>query len=297
MKDEDRGLMDDGCPDAETLAAYLDGTLAHGARGRVEAHAADCGDCRSIIAETIRFQDNDAPASDVPLQFPRWTRPRRLLAGLGALAAAAALVLAVRATKETPAGNADPRPALAELVAAVGETRPFEARLTGGFRYGPLQPVMRSGNGAAPSATPAVRIAAARLDQQRLERPSPEATAAFASAELVVGRVSSAVALLEDVTRQRPQSAPAWSDLAAAYLVAAARDGDRAAAARALGAADRARSLDAQQPEALFNRALALEALGRADEARAAWVDLGSRPGGDGWADEARRRAALLERP
>src|SRR6478752_412288 len=43
------------CPDPETLAAYVDGMLDPAARAGVEAHAADCRDCREILADTAAF--------------------------------------------------------------------------------------------------------------------------------------------------------------------------------------------------------------------------------------------------
>ena len=45
----------DACPDPETLAAYVDGMLDPAARAGVEAHAADCRDCREILADTAAF--------------------------------------------------------------------------------------------------------------------------------------------------------------------------------------------------------------------------------------------------
>lgn len=293
-RDESAGA-DEGlsCPDAETLAAYLDGTLERQGRESVEAHAADCAECRSVLAETVHFQIGTSPPRAAVVVLPRGRTERRLFAALGALAAAAAVLLAAWVSLR-PSSSADVqarRPELAELVAAVGDSRPFEPRLTGGFHHGPLQPVMRSGEPAGRQAPPDVRIAAARLDQVRRDRPSPESVAAFATAELVLGRASSAVALLEEVSRQRPESALVWSDLAAAYLVAAERAGDRDAADKALSAADRALALETQLPEALFNRALALEALGRADAARAAWRAYAALPARDAWGDEASRRA------
>src|SRR3954471_18383905 len=45
----------DACPDPETLAAYVDGMLDPAARAAVEAHAADCRDCREILADTAAF--------------------------------------------------------------------------------------------------------------------------------------------------------------------------------------------------------------------------------------------------
>jgi hypothetical protein len=41
----------DPCPDAETLAAYLDGRLTLGEREDVTAHVADCEACYFVVTE------------------------------------------------------------------------------------------------------------------------------------------------------------------------------------------------------------------------------------------------------
>lgn len=294
-KPEEANSVDGGltCPDAEVLAAYLDGTLERAGREGVEAHLAGCAECRSVVAETVRFQLEASPPSTDVVPLTRRRPMPRLVMTLGALAAAAVLLLITWVALRPPSTDMDARrPELAELVAAVGDSRPFEPRLTGGFRYGPLQPVLRSGPGSDLSVRLDLRIAVAKLEQAHVDLSTPERTAAFASAQLVLGRVESALALLEEVTRRRSDSAPVWSDLAAAYLVAASRTDDPDAAGKALVAADRALALNGRLPEALFNRALALEALGRAHEARAVWKTYASLPARDAWTEEATRRAA-----
>jgi anti-sigma factor RsiW len=42
------------CPEAETLAAYIEYILAPRARRRVEAHLADCPSCRKTVALAIK---------------------------------------------------------------------------------------------------------------------------------------------------------------------------------------------------------------------------------------------------
>jgi hypothetical protein len=65
------------------------------------------------------------------------------------------------------------RPELAELVAAVDDRRPVEARLTGGFKWGPVPSETRGD--AASRISPEVAIANAHLEQRlragRTRRP------------------------------------------------------------------------------------------------------------------------------
>ncbi len=52
------------CPDANTLAGYLDGTLSEKERARIEAHLADCPECAAAVDE---LRDLLVPAaSDAP---------------------------------------------------------------------------------------------------------------------------------------------------------------------------------------------------------------------------------------
>jgi hypothetical protein len=69
------------CLDAETLAAWADGTLNRGDRAAVETHASDCGRCQALLAAMVRT----APAA------PSWRMPS--LGWLVPLTAAATAVL------------------------------------------------------------------------------------------------------------------------------------------------------------------------------------------------------------
>ncbi len=48
-------------PELEDLAAFVDGRLTGADRERVVAHVADCDRCREVVAQTMRFQLEDAP--------------------------------------------------------------------------------------------------------------------------------------------------------------------------------------------------------------------------------------------
>ena len=58
------------CLDVETLAAWADGALARPQRAAAEAHAADCGRCRALIAAMVRTAPSPA---DAPAPRRRWS--------------------------------------------------------------------------------------------------------------------------------------------------------------------------------------------------------------------------------
>lgn len=279
------------------LAGYVDGTLTSDEHRTVEGHLADCDNCREVVAETSLARE----AMGVPAEVPAAAEPagrvvtlasrgRRWWPTMGVLAAAAVITVALVIPRMMRPADPSARPELAELVAAVGEARPFEARLTGGFRYGPLAPVMRSGEGGGATPRPEVAAAVAKLEIKALSDSGVASQAAAAAGLLVAGQVPDAVQGLERVTQVEPGRAAYWSDLAAAYLVRATRTGDTEDHRRALEAADRALALAPRLPEALFNRALALDGLGRADEAREAW-DRAVAASDSDWRAATRRRS------
>ena len=67
------GASSQPCVDAETLAAWSEGTLGPGAARTVEAHLAHCEPCRSMLAVFARA----APGPLVPVAVePIWRRWR-----------------------------------------------------------------------------------------------------------------------------------------------------------------------------------------------------------------------------
>lgn len=295
-------LEDRRHPDAERLAEYADGVLDAEARAAVEQHLADCAECRAIVMETMAFLDGNPAiaATTRPRVIPFATR-RRLTAAAVGLAAAAALVLAIRVAQPDWAsglfGPRGDRPELQELIAAVaGEpTRPVEGRLTGGFKYAP-PPSPTRGAGDR-EVSPDVRIAAARIEQIVRADDSSANRAALGIALLAVGDSGRAIEALEAAAQREPGNAQWQSDLAAAYLARAGRLGRVEDLQRALDSADRAIKAQPALAEAWFNRALVLERSGRADEAARAWLDAAGHQDEPRWREEAHARASALTKP
>lgn len=287
----------DACPDLETLAAYLDGQLTDPERARIAAHIADCETCYFVFTETAQVvpakpqpvAHDAAPATD-PV---KWWKTRKLLWPIAAgLAIAASLIITVGIPLR-PGGDEESAQMRA-LVAAVGTDRTIEARLSGGFAYGPLRVARGPQNGLAAAVSPDVRIAAAELEKATAAVTTADGLRARAVSEIVVGDFDRAVAALEEAAANRPSDPRIQSDLAAAYLARAARTPRPDDLSNALAASNRAINVKRPSPEALFNRAVALERLSMIDEARDAWQTYLAVDDRSGWADEARSHLRSL---
>lgn len=282
-------LNDTRHPDAERLAEYADGVLDGALRAEVDSHLGDCAECRAVVVETTEFlhSTNVALADPARKVIPFLNR-RRVIGIAAGLAAAAALVLAVRVARpDRLFGARADRPELQELMAAVANepTRPAEGRLSG-FRYAP--PPAPTRGGADRNVGTRVRIAAAKLEQEARERSTPRASAALGVADLALGDVDVAVRSLESAVAAQPSDARFQNDLAVAYLARARRRGAASDWANALTAAERAVAANPALVEAWFNRALAVEGGRSADEAKQAWKDYFDRDPASDWARERR---------
>ena len=303
------------CPDPEVLAAWVDQGLEAADRARIDTHLVGCDDCRLVVARVIEFQHamaeeagDPAGAAGAPAEPARDSVPRtaavlpftprtnRWRVAALVTAAAAVLLLAVQVLPVWgPGGGAGADSRLADLADAVGQTRTVEARLTGGFRYGPLRAPLRSGGSAVPMDNWTLYAAAGKIREEALQDPTAQNLHALGLAHLVLGNYDDAVQALEDAIAEAPKNGRFQSDLAAAYL-ARAKHLDRpddlpkalAAAERALGSEDRL--------EARFNRALALQSLYLEDQARQAWDEYLTRDNTSDWAEDARRHLAALQR-
>ena len=289
----------DDCPDHETIAEYLDGRLDQLDRNWMAEHLSRCETCYFVFSEAAQMR----PAA--PLHVEReagagaparhWRPSPRLVwssAGGGlAVAASVALMLGGGVLRLGPAGARE----LSALVAAVGTDRTIEARLTGGFAYGPLRGGVRSGSSTAANVSPDVQIAAAQIEKMAAAgQRTPRILNALGIAHLVVGDVNRAVTVLEEAADQPDADARILNDLAAAYLVRAARDSQPQDVAKALATTERVIAADPGLAEGWFNRASAFEQMSMFDEARRAWQEYLRLDSSTGWAEEARRHLEQL---
>jgi CHAT domain-containing protein len=290
--------------DPETLAAYVDGRLPKAERAKVEAALAADADAYEWLVHTLRAQDDldvqlhsptvsHAPRGDRPSEVLPFPYRRAAIATVASLlATAAALVLVVRlqpAWWQSLSGQPiDSR--LEKLVAAVGDTRPSEARFTGGFKYGPLRSVTRDSGDLSKQDIPLL-AAAGELQTAAESDPSAQNLHRWGVAQAQLGQHEAAVDTLRRAIEKDRDSTPRWrADLAAALIargLAMDRAGDLAEAISLLEALLRSPSLPI---EARFNYALALEHVGLNDAADKAWSNvLESESSSSPWAAEAAR--------
>jgi CHAT domain-containing protein/tetratricopeptide (TPR) repeat protein len=278
------------CPDDEMIASFVDGRLDGAEREHVADHVSRCDACYTLVRETaLVLAEIDPPAAAVPVTATR-PRPLRWVAPLAA-ALAMAIAGGVVARNQgvfLSAGERAKRP----LVQAVGERRLFEPRLTGGFRYGPLQSAKRGP--AAPDRW-GVTASAGQVWEAARRDPTPENRSAAAAALLLERDASGAIRTLEELALQDPRSAEVASDLAAAYLVRAAQGDSAADWSEALEAAERALELHPGLSEALYNKGLALEGLGQRALALAHWKAALDKDASSPWYDDIRERVRRLE--
>ena len=230
----------------------------------------------------------------LPLRAWALLRKRSVLAGVAALIAAGILLYA--APIRSPLYRAGPpRPELQELVAATGERRTFEPRVTGNFKYGKLtDTATRSGEPAREDAPLNIRVAEIALEKRASASTDPAALNAFAIAQLITGQTTRAVATLESAVRLAPRDARLSSDMAAGYLVRARQTNQIEDVARAVGFAKGATDADPKLAEARFNLALSLEGLSLRLEATKAWQSYLELDASSEWAAEARRHIERL---
>jgi CHAT domain-containing protein len=175
----------------------------------------------------------------------------------------------------------------AELVTAVGSHRYIEARVPGGFKFGPSVERYRSSMRHVESA--AILSVLARAEELP-SRHTPDGLLLRGIARLLAGRVDQSISLLT-LSASADPSADAWAALSAAYIEAAAAKPESATEflVRGLDAAERAIALDARSIEAWFNRALVATKLPPCEPAPSAWDAYSARETDPAWREEAVR--------
>ncbi|HEX2061124.1 MAG TPA: hypothetical protein VHK90_10310, partial [Thermoanaerobaculia bacterium] len=265
------------CPDAETLAAFVEGKLPRHEIASVVAHLDRCPQCLDFVDAAREEVAEVTPSSS---RWQWWA------------VAAAAIVIALVTIPLLRTFRASPAEQLVEL--APREVRVLETRLSGGFAWAPYRGPVRASEGDIDASRMKLTGVAGDLVERADREKSPDAQHDAGVALVLIDQPLQAVARLRDATTRAPNDAKAWSDLAAAHYAVAVQLGRPSAYPEALSAADRALRIDARLPEALFNRALILEKMGLTRDARAAWQRYLEVDSSSQWAAEARSRLAQL---
>ncbi len=266
-------------PPVETMAAFIEGRLTPAETAAVSEHLRACGECRTVVAETARFEEEETAAQPAV----RTGKPWWIL-----IAASVIVILALPLLLRR--GSRDPIALLAG--AAPKEHRRIDARVAG-FAWAPYAPPQR-GTGIADPADLKLNGAAGDVLERTAKKTDAASLHAQGVALLLIDRASDGMTALERAANAS-NDARIWNDLAAAEHALAVRDGRVALLPLALASADRAIRLDPQLAEAHFNRALILHDLGLLDQARKEWqVYLQLDPSSE-WSLEARTRLRSLD--
>jgi len=269
-------------PEAQTMAAFLEGALAPDEIAAVAEHLRGCSDCRTVVSETARFEREEA-ARETPARSNRWWL-------LTAAAIVAAIAFALPLSRWIGTRNASPIARLIEV--APRQHRFVEARLSG-FPWAQLQAPPR-GEGIPDPADLKLTGAAGEVLEKTANQQQAESRHATGVAYLLINRRNDGIAALEQAATGS-NDPRAWNDLAAARYSVATQDEHPSQFSLALADADHALRLDPKSPEALFNRALILEHLGIRDQARKAWQAYLAVDGASDWSAEARKHLRALE--
>jgi len=254
------------CLDAELLAAFADGKLKRSEMPAVLEHLRDCPKCMSALEAA-----NEVVGTREVRPFRWWW--------------AAAVAAVIAAVLIVPLLRREVSPITRLVRYAPTDARLVEPRLSGGFAWAPYRGPERA---STPTGDPQhwkLTGAAGEIVEEANRSRSAGGEHAAGVALLMMERSADAIARLQAAADQSPRDASRWNDLAAAQYSAARTLERPSLYPRALAACDRALTIDATFPEALFNRALILERLGLGQEARAAWTRYLERDPSSRWAD------------
>jgi CHAT domain-containing protein/tetratricopeptide (TPR) repeat protein len=278
------------CVDAETLAAFVDGRLSAAERAQVEAHVADCEECREALVEV--GLTSESLSKPVTARLTRGFPARRWQAGIALAAAVVLAVIWIRPFGLAFTVNQRTADAVALLATGLRTERPTPGRLEGPFPWAPVRSVQR-GTPGSPRA-PELDEALGRLHRLIAEQPNVRTLTAAGLADLAVDNLDPSIAEFESALKLDPKDPAARTDLSAALLERWRQAGDHADAVRALDQAEQAIDTSPPGVSALFNRAAAYEALGMSAAAATAWQSYLAADPSSPWAAEAREHVKHL---
>jgi tetratricopeptide (TPR) repeat protein len=269
----------------ELLGRFIEGTLSEQERTSVVRHLARCAKCRFVVERAIEIDDAECAATVPDRRSIPWWIP--IAAGV-----LVAVMLFPFLRRHAAPRRPDPT---SRLVASMPATeRTLEPRLTGGFRWAPMYHVRRSSTTPKSSSELLAAGAAGALLHDIADDNSFEGRHAASRAYLVAGEPRMAIEILDALSRQHPNDASVWSDLAAALYCDGDAHDDSEELQRALAASDRAIRIEPRLPEAVFNRAVIVEATRTPAEARNAWNSYLLLDAATGWSREARERLSKI---
>jgi CHAT domain-containing protein len=270
-------------PDAETIAALAEGRIEASKLEETLVHVETCKSCTiglELASETLSREGTSGTSSS---HYGWWSA-----------LAAAVLAILIGAPILWQRLSRPKTPTIANLVAlAPRDARLVEPRLSGGFAWAPYRGAMRADSAKSSGSLRLGGAAADAIDHADRDATAESQHVAGVAVLLADDPLAGADRLRLACARA-PGDARIASDLAAARYAAALALGRSSLYPEALAAADQALRIDAQLPEALFNRAMILERMGLAGEARHAWERYLAADLSSAWAEEARRRLAAL---
>jgi hypothetical protein len=187
LKGRDAAASGNGCLDAETLAAWADGTLAARERADAEAHAADCGRCQALLAAMVR--------TEPPAVVSKWSWRLPALSWLVPVTVAVtALVVWVAVPNRAPVQRSDDGVAAVDKVEPLTPTPraapPAEAKAEA-RNEATGDPTAQRFTAPAPTAPPAPVEARERQEAALEKQPTP---AAAESANAIAAKANAGAA-------------------------------------------------------------------------------------------------------
>ena len=163
----------EACLDAETAAAWADGTLSAADRKRIEGHAASCARCQALVAALVRT------APPAPARSTSWFRLPRLAILAPLTAVAAALLVWAIVPPSATRNTSPPVPAEQKPVAEVHATAAPPAALPSAAAESTA-----AAKPAAPASPPKTAFADRRVDTRALDSLAKKDAPAEARNEL-----------------------------------------------------------------------------------------------------------------